>query len=71
MESKPAILLQYETENRRKSMNIKIPGFGKLAHVLTMRKLIRTIYYMLSNRKPRKYENITLTERKVSGLKGD
>ena len=46
-------------------------GFGKLAHVLTMRKLIRTIYYMLSNRKPRKYENITLTERKVSGLKGD
>jgi hypothetical protein len=33
----------------------KRTGSGKLAHVLTMRKLIRIIYYMLSNRKPWKY----------------
>ena len=30
-------------------------GSGKLAHVSTVRKLIRMIYYMLSNRKPWKY----------------
>ena len=46
-------------------------GSGKLAHVLTMRKLIRMIYYMLSNRKPWKYENITLTDKKVSDLEDD
>ena len=46
-------------------------GSGKLAHVLTMRKLIRMIYFMLSNRKPWKYENIALTERKVSDLEDD
>ncbi len=39
-------------------------GSGKLAHVLTMRKLIRMIYYMLSNRKPWKCENIALTDKK-------
>ena len=44
---------------------------GKLAHVSTVRKLIRMIYYMLSNRKPWKYENIALTERKVSDLEDD
>jgi hypothetical protein len=36
-----------------------------------MRKLIRMIYFMLSNRKPWKYENIMLTERKVSDLEDD
>ena len=46
-------------------------GSGKLAHVLTMRKLIRMIYFMLSNRKPWKYENIALTERKVSDIEDD
>ena len=46
-------------------------GSGKLAHVLTMRKLIRMIYYMLSNGKPWKYENVMLTERKVSDLEDD
>ena len=44
---------------------------GKLAHVLTMRKLLRMIYFMLSNRKPWKYENIALTERNVSDLEDD
>ena len=46
-------------------------GSGKLAHVLTMRKLIRMIYFMLSNGKPWKYENIALTDRKVSDLEDD
>ena len=46
-------------------------GSGKLAHVLTMRKLLRMIYFMLSNRKPWKYENVMLTERKVSDLEDD
>ena len=36
-----------------------------------MRKLTRMIYYMLSNRKPWKYENVMLTERKVSDLEDD
>ncbi len=46
-------------------------GSGKLAHVITMRKFIRMIYYMLSNRKPWKYENVMLTKRKVSDLVDD
>ena len=36
-----------------------------------MRKLIRIIYYMLSNRKPWKHENVMLTERKVPDLEDD
>ena len=46
-------------------------GSGKHAHVLTMRKLIRMTYYMLSNRKPWKHENVMLTERKVPDLEDD
>ena len=36
-----------------------------------MRKLLRMIYFMLSNRKPWKYENVVLKEKKMSGLEGD
>ncbi len=43
-------------------------GSGKFAHVSTMRKLIRMIFTMLTERKTWKYENTRLTEKKVSGL---
>jgi len=43
-------------------------GSGNLAYVLTMRKLARMIYHILGNKKPWKYNNITLTERKMSNL---
>jgi hypothetical protein len=59
-----AILEYYNHQNER-------TGSGKLVHVLTMRKLIRMFYYMLSNGKPWKYETIRLTERKVSDLEDD
>ncbi len=41
---------------------------GKLAHVLTMRKLIRMIYKMLSERRLWKYDNPALTESKLERL---
>jgi hypothetical protein len=42
---------------------------GKMAHVSAMRKLVRMIYHMLRNRETWRYENIPLTERKMSRLK--
>ena len=41
---------------------------GKLAHVLTMRKLVRMMYFMLKNRKEWKYNDPALTESKLSRL---
>ncbi len=41
-------------------------GSVKLAHVLTMRKLVRVIYFLLN--KEWKYNNPALTERKISKL---
>ncbi len=41
---------------------------AKLAHVLTMRKLIRMIYFMLKERKEWKYEDPGLTDKKLSNL---
>ncbi len=43
-------------------------GSGKFAHVSTMRKLIRMIFTMLTERKEWKYENPGLTENKLSKL---
>ena len=41
---------------------------GKMAHVSTMRKLVRMLYHMLKNREQWKYENPSLTDRKLSEL---
>jgi len=41
-------------------------GFGKLAHVLTMRKLVRMMYFLL--KKEWKYNDPALTEIKISKL---
>ncbi|MCL5785172.1 MAG: IS110 family transposase [Candidatus Thermoplasmatota archaeon] len=43
-------------------------GSGKFAHVSTMRKLVRMIYTMLSERKEWKYANPAVTENKLSRL---
>ncbi len=44
---------------------------GKFAHVSTMRKLVRMIFLMLNERKEWKYQNIGLTESKLSRLDDD
>ena len=44
---------------------------GKFAHVSTMRKLVRMIYVMISERKVWKYENPALTEDKILKLEED
>jgi transposase len=46
-------------------------GSGKKAHVVAMRKLVRMIHHMLKTRKPWRWEDPNLTERKVSRLGGD
>ena len=46
-------------------------GSGSLAHVLTMRKLIRMMYHMLTERKAWKYQDPGLTERKLNSLDDD
>ncbi len=46
-------------------------GSGKYAHVSTIRKLVRMIYTMLKERKEWKYQNIALTEGKLSRLDDD
>jgi transposase len=46
----------------------KRTGSGKLAHVATMRKLIRILYHMLKANERWKWENPQLTERKLSRL---
>ena len=46
-------------------------GSGKYAHVSTMRKLIRMVYTMLKERKEWKYQDISLTESKLSRLDDD
>ena len=43
-------------------------GSGKLAHVLTMRKLTRMLYHMLKTKENWKWENPLLTERKMTRL---
>jgi len=43
-------------------------GNGKYAHVLTMKKLARMIYHMLKTRQHWKWEDESLTERKLSKL---
>jgi len=46
----------------------KRTGSGKLAHVATMRKLIRMLYHMLKTKEHWNWENPQLTERKLSRL---
>lgn len=46
----------------------KRKGSGKFAHVSTMRKLVRMIFVMLTERKKWKYEITSLTEDKTSRL---
>jgi transposase len=46
----------------------KRTGSGKLAHVSTMRKLTRMLYHMLKTRQHWKWENLQLTERKMTNL---
>ena len=59
-----AIKHYYDSVKKRK-------GSGKFAHVSTMRKLVRMIYAMLSERREWKYENPALTEDKISRLEED
>jgi transposase len=46
----------------------KRTGSGKLAHVATMRKLVRMLYHMLKTRQHWRWENPLLTERKLARL---
>lgn len=46
-------------------------GSGKFSRVSTMRKLIRMMFTMLKEMKQRKYENSTMTEKKLSRLGED
>jgi transposase len=46
-------------------------GSGKMAHVITMRKLVRMIYTMLTRRERWRWENGALTERKLDRLDAD
>jgi transposase len=43
---------------------------GKYARVLTMKKLLRMVHHMLKTRQRWKWENESLTERKLSNLEG-
>lgn len=43
---------------------------GKLAHVATSRKLVRMIHHMLTERESWKWENESLTEKKIERLEG-
>ena len=43
-------------------------GSGKMAHVITMRKLVRMIYAMLTTREKWRWERESLTERKLRSL---
>ena len=49
----------------------KRKGFGRFAHISTMRKILRMIFVMLKDRKKCKYEIMSLTEDKTSRLEGD
>lgn len=46
-------------------------GSGKMAHVVTMRKLVRMIYAMLTKREKWRGEKQALTERKLEALDAD
>ena len=46
-------------------------GSGSMAHVLTMRKLVRMIYTMLTRREKWRWERRTLTTRKLAALNTD
>ncbi len=46
-------------------------GSGKMAHVVTMRKLVRMVYAMLTRREKWRWENETLTAKKLKGLNPD
>ena len=46
-------------------------GRGKLAHVLTAKKLVRMVFAMLSRKEPWKWERTALTERKLEDLETD
>lgn len=50
---------------------VKKKQSGKLAHVMTMRKLLRMMYRMLSERRLWKYDNPALTENKFARLEKD
>jgi transposase len=46
-------------------------GSGKMAHVITMRKLVRMIYAMLTTREKWRWEKESLTERKLRSLNSE
>ncbi|MGI0054327.1 MAG: transposase, partial [Thermoplasmata archaeon] len=46
-------------------------GSGKMAHVITMRKLVRMTYTMLTRREKWRWEKGSLTEKKLRGLNSD
>ena len=46
-------------------------GSGKMAHVVTMRKLDRMIYTMLTRKETWRWEKEELTERKLKALNAD
>lgn len=46
-------------------------GSGKMAHVSTMRKLVRMLYHMLKTRQHWKWENPKPSEKKIAKLGGD
>ena len=46
-------------------------GSGKMAHVITMRKLVRMIYAMLTTREKWRWERESLTERKLRSLNSE
>jgi transposase len=65
-------IAKYETNVRAYYAKAKArTRSGKMSHVLTMKKLVRMIYTMLSRREPWRWERESLTERKLADLKAN
>ena len=46
-------------------------GSGRMAHVITMRKLVRMVFAMLTRREKWRWEKESLTEKKLRRLNSD
>ena len=60
-----------EYDRRLKEYYAQVKGRtkkGKMAHVATMRKLVRMVFTMLTRREPWRWQNPALTERKLNAL---
>jgi transposase len=65
------VIMRYNPQIREYYGSVKKrTGSGKLAHIVTMRKLTRMLYHMLKTREHWIWEDQNLTKRKLSNLTG-